>query len=51
VVAFVNNGVAVVANTGTKAVALPEGELLHASGPLEGASVPGDTTAWVKLAR
>jgi len=51
VVAFVNNGVAVVANTGTTAVALPEGELLHASGPLEGASVPGDTTAWVKLAR
>jgi len=49
VVAFVNNGVAVVANTGDQTVMLPEGEVLHASGPLEGNALPADTTAWVKL--
>jgi alpha-glucosidase len=49
IVAFVNNGVAVIANTGTDACDLPGGELLVASGPLVGGALPGDATAWVKL--
>jgi alpha-glucosidase len=40
----------VVANLGAEPVALPEGEVLVASGPLtvDGA-VPTDTTAWLRL--
>ncbi|HET7388748.1 MAG TPA: glycoside hydrolase family 13 protein [Nocardioidaceae bacterium] len=36
-----------VTNMGSDPVALPEGEPLLASGPLEGGFVPPDTTAWV----
>jgi alpha-glucosidase len=40
----------VVTNTGTEPVALPEGQVIAASGSLtEDGSVPQDTTAWVRL--
>jgi alpha-glucosidase len=57
VVAFRNGDVTVVANAGTASVALPEGELLLASGPLTAApagsedtsrTLPGDTTVWLR---
>ncbi len=48
VVALRNGDVVVVANTGTEPVELPEGELLLASGPLDGRSLPHDTTAWLR---
>lgn len=35
-------------NFGTEPVELPEGELLLASGPLEGSRLPGETTAWIR---
>ena len=45
------DGVLVVANLGTEPVALPEGEVLVASGPLtDDGAVPTDTTAWVRVA-
>ncbi|WP_116080460.1 glycoside hydrolase family 13 protein [Agromyces sp. PvR057] len=47
VLAFRNGDVLVVANTGSDAVALPAGELLLASGPLDAGALPGDTTAWI----
>jgi alpha-glucosidase len=50
VVAFSNNGVAVIANTAGASVALPEGEIVLVSGELEGDMLPADATAWVKLA-
>ena len=37
----------VVANTGTDPIELPAGELLLASEPLAGRTLPGDTTAWL----
>lgn len=48
VVALRNGGVVVVANTGTGPVELPEGEVLLASGPLDGRQLPHDTTAWLR---
>ena len=40
----------VVTNTGTEPVALPEGQVIAASGSLtEDGAVPQDTTAWVRL--
>jgi alpha-glucosidase len=57
VVAFRNGDVTVVANAGTASVALAEGELLLASGPLTAApagsedtsrTLPGDTTVWLR---
>ncbi|RZS68620.1 alpha-glucosidase [Agromyces ramosus] len=48
IVALRNGDVVVVANTGTEPVELPEGELLLASGPLDGRSLPHDTTAWLR---
>ena len=47
-VALRNGDVVVVANTGTEPVELPEGELLLASGPLDGRTLPADTTAWLR---
>jgi len=47
VLAFRNGDVLVVANTGSTTAPLPAGELLLASGPLEGGALPGDTTAWI----
>lgn len=48
VVALRNGDVVVVANTGTEPVELPAGEVLLASGPLDGHSLPHDTTAWLR---
>ncbi len=41
---------AVVLNLGPEPVALPEGEVLVASGPLDDGRLPTDTAAWVALA-
>jgi alpha-glucosidase len=49
-VAFQNSGVAVIGNLGTAPIALPPGEVLATSGPLLDGQLPGDATAWVKLA-
>ncbi|TFC03649.1 glycoside hydrolase family 13 protein [Cryobacterium mannosilyticum] len=48
VVHFRNGGVVVVANTGTEPIELPAGELLLASEPIAGRTLPGDTTAWLR---
>ncbi|WP_207453530.1 glycoside hydrolase family 13 protein [Herbiconiux sp. SYSU D00978] len=40
----------VVTNFGTEPVALPAGELLHSSGPVEGGALPGETTVWLRSA-
>ncbi|MDY7529369.1 MULTISPECIES: glycoside hydrolase family 13 protein [unclassified Cryobacterium] len=48
VVAFTNGSVTVVANTGAASVTLPAGEVLLASEPLTGRTLPGDTTAWLR---
>ena len=49
--AFANNGVTVIANAGETAVELPadllDAEVLLASGPIEGAVLPADTTVWL----
>ncbi len=47
-VALRNGDVVVVANTGSEPVELPAGELLLASGPLDGRTLPADTTAWLR---
>jgi alpha-glucosidase len=49
-VAFTNSGIAVIGNLGTATIALPAGELLASSGPLVDGQLPGDATAWIKLA-
>ncbi|SEB66020.1 alpha-glucosidase [Nocardioides exalbidus] len=46
VVAFTRGPVTVVLNCGTTPVELPEGELLLASGPVDG-TLPPDTAAWL----
>ena len=58
VVAFANRGVRIVANTGSRSVPLPEGEVLLASGPVNadllgglpsGArELPADVTVWLR---
>ena len=48
IVALRNGDVVVVANTGAEPVELPAGELLLASGPLDGRTLPRDTTAWLR---
>ena len=48
VVALRNGPVVVVANTGTVPVELPGGEVVLASGPLDGRTLPHDTTAWLR---
>ncbi|KQM82322.1 alpha-amylase [Agromyces sp. Leaf222] len=47
VLAFRNSGVLVVANTGSTPVPLPAGEVLLASSPLDGGTLPADTTIWI----
>jgi alpha-glucosidase len=49
-VAFRNLGIAVIANLGTAPITLPAGDILASSGPLVDGQLPGDTTAWIKLA-
>ncbi len=50
VVAFLRGGDWVcVVNMGTVAVALPDGELLLTSGPVEGRRLPADTCAWLRV--
>jgi len=50
VVAFRNGSLLVVANLGDGAVELPAGEVLIASGPLDGDTLPTDTTVWIAAA-
>jgi alpha-glucosidase len=50
VVALRNSGLVVIANLGDDAVELPEGEVLIASGPLDGTRLPTDTTVWIATA-
>jgi len=45
--AFRSGGVTVVANFGERLVELPAGDIVLASGELEGRSLPRDTTAWL----
>ena len=47
VLAFRNGNVTVVANTGDTPVALPDGIVIAASGPLGQATLPGDTAVWL----
>lgn len=42
------NGWEVVTNFGTEPIALPEGEVLVASGDLGDATLPGETTVWLR---
>jgi alpha-glucosidase len=46
-VAFRNGEVTVVANAGTTPIALPEGVVIVASGPIDGDRLPADTTVWM----
>jgi alpha-glucosidase len=48
ILAFRNGDVVVVANLGAAPVPLPEGEVLLASEALDGRSLAGDTTAWLR---
>jgi alpha-glucosidase len=50
VVGFANGAITVIANTGDVPVELPLGQVLVASGPVNGGSLPADTTVWLKLA-
>ena len=47
VVALRNGDVTVITNIGKKAVELPAGEVLLASGPLTSGELPADTTVWL----
>jgi len=47
VVAYRNGAVTVIANAGTEAVTLPEGELLLSSEPIVDRVLPQDTTVWL----
>ena len=49
-VAFRNLGIAVIGNLGTAPITLPAGDILASSGPLVDGHLPGDTTAWIKIA-
>jgi alpha-glucosidase len=48
VVALRNGAITVIANLGTAAIELPAGDVVLASGPLDGRAVPTDTTVWLK---
>jgi alpha-glucosidase len=45
--AFRSGAVTVVVNFGAAPVALPEGEIVLASGVLDGRTLPTDTTVWL----
>ena len=47
VVAFRNGGLTVIANLGATPVELPAGEIVLASEPLAGRTLPTDTTVWL----
>jgi alpha-glucosidase len=47
VVAFRNGNVIVVANLGSRSIALADGIVIAASGPLAGGELPADTTVWL----
>ena len=47
VVALRNRDVTVIANLGTAPVELPDGDIVLASGELEGRTLPTDTTVWL----
>lgn len=47
VLAFRNGDTIVLANMGTEAVPLPEGDLLLASAPIEARTLPADTAVWM----
>ena len=49
VLAFVNNGVTVIANAGTVPVELPVGDIVLASETITGGVLPADTTVWLIL--
>ncbi|GAA1977719.1 glycoside hydrolase family 13 protein [Microbacterium pumilum] len=46
-VAFRNGNVTVLANLGSTPIALPDGIVIAASGPLAGRRLPADTTVWM----
>ena len=46
--AFVNNGVTVIANAGTVPVELPVGDIVLASETITGGALPTDTTVWLR---
>ena len=46
--AFTSGAVTVIANFGEEPLQLPEGEILLASGPVDGHSLPQDTTVWLR---
>ena len=48
VLAFVNNGVTVIANAGSVPVELPVGDILLASETITGGALPADTTVWLR---
>ena len=48
VVAFRNGSVTVIANTGSAAVELPEGEIIVVSEAFDARSLPGDTAVWMR---
>lgn len=48
VVALRNGSITVIANIGTGPIELPAGDVLLASGPLDGRTVPIDTTVWLR---
>ena len=50
VLIFRTGHVTVVANTGSEVATLPAGEVLTASGPIEGGILPTDTTVWMRVA-
>lgn len=47
VLAFFSGGVLCVLNTGTSAVALPDGAVIAASAPVKGGTLPADAAAWL----
>ena len=47
IVAFRSGGIRVIANTGSDAIELPDGDILVASEPITGRTLPGDTTVWL----
>ena len=47
IVAFRSGGIRVIANTGSDAIELPDGDILVASEQVTGRTLPGDTTVWL----
>ena len=47
IVAFRSGGIRVIANTGSVAIELPDGDILVASEQVTGRTLPGDTTVWL----